>query len=283
MGRKMQPRLRKLACSTAVAVAFVCGAGVAQAQSTAPQTPPPPVEVRTGQDLDKIFKEAEEINLFAQASQERIDSTASETQRLLRDFQAVLREIESLKAYNAQQRRVVRDQESQISELQQSIDEVVSIRREITPLMLRMIDRLGEFVSLDVPFLKEQRAMRIENLREFMDMSNISPSEKFRLVLEAYQIENEFGRTIESYRGSLEIDGQERQVDFLRIGRVVLAYQTIDGQFQGRWNQDSKSWEALGADYSGSIDAAMRFAKKQAAPQMYLLPVSGPEQSKEAK
>jgi hypothetical protein len=83
MGRKMQPRLRKLACSTAVAVAFVCGAGVAQAQSTAPQTPPPPVEVRTGQDLDKIFKEAEEINLFAQASQERIDSTASETQRLL--------------------------------------------------------------------------------------------------------------------------------------------------------------------------------------------------------
>lgn len=276
----MQPRLRKLACSTAVAVAFACGASVVQAQTAAPAQSSPP-QIQSGQDLEQIFQEANELNKLAQASQERIEDTASETQRLLRDFQAVLRQIESLKAYNAQQRRVVADQEEQLAELQQSINDVVSIRREITPLMLRMIDRLEEFVALDVPFLHDKRTQRVANLRDFMDQSNISPSEKFRLVLEAYQIENEFGRTIESYRGALEIDGQERQVDFLRIGRVVLAYQTLDGQLQGRWNQETKAWEALGAEYSGSIDAAMRFAKKQAAPQMYLLPVSGPKQSKE--
>lgn len=271
----MQPRLRKLACSTAVAVILACGTTAVQAQSSAPQ-------IQSGSDLEQIFQEATELNKLAQASQERVDSTANETQRLLREYQTVLRQIESLKAYNAQQRRVVADQEQQIGELQQSINDVVSIRREITPLMLRMIDRLEQFVSLDVPFKRDMRTERVENLREFMDRSDISPSEKFRLVLEAYQIENEFGRTIESYRGSLEIDGQERQVDFLRIGRVILAYQTIDGQLQGHWNKTTGGWEALGPEYSGPIDSAMRFAKKQAAPQMYLLPVSGPQQSKEA-
>lgn len=271
----MQPRLRKLACSTAVAVTLALGTTTVQAQSSAPQT-------QSGSDLEQIFQEATELNKLAQASQERVDTIANDTQRLLREFQTTLRQIESLKAYNAQQRRVVSDQEQQIGELQQSIDDVVSIRREITPLMLRMIERLDQFVDLDVPFLKEERAERVANLREFMDRSDISPPEKFRLVLEAYQIENEFGRTIESYRGSLAIDGQERQVDFLRIGRVILAYQTIDGQMQGHWNKATGSWEALGPEYSGPIDSAMRFAKKQAAPQMYLLPVSGPQQSKEA-
>ncbi len=271
----MQPRLRKLASSTAVAVILACGATSVQAQSSSTQT-------QAGSELEQVFQEATELNKLAQASQERVDKIANDTQRLLREFQTTLRQIESLKAYNAQQQSVIDDQNRQINELQQSINDVVSIRREITPLMLRMIDRLEQFVSLDVPFLLEKRTDRVENLREFMGRSDVSPSEKFRLVLEAYQIENEFGRTIESYRGTLAIDGQDRQVDFLRIGRVILAYQTIDGQMQGHWNKNTGSWEALGPEYSGPIDSAMRFAKKQAAPQMYLLPVTGPQQSKEA-
>lgn len=278
----MQPRMRKLACSTALSVALACGASTAFAQATTP--PPAPLPpVRTGESLEQVFKEASDLNKLAQASQEKVDATANETQKLLRDYQAVLKQIESLKAYNAQQRRVIRDQETQMAELQTSIDGVVAIRREISPLMTRMIERLDEFVSLDVPFLIEARQQRVENLRNFMDSSNISPSEKFRLVLEAYQIENEFGRTIESYSGALDIEGKEMQVDFLRIGRVVLAYQTQDGQHQGYWDKDGKSWKPLGSEFNASIDAAMRFAKKQAAPQLYLLPVPGPQQSEERK
>lgn len=271
----MQLRLRTLACSTAVAAALACGSALAQAQS--PQAAP----LQSPEGLDGIFEEATELNQFAQASQERIDEVASETSRLLRDYNAVLREIESLKAYNAQQQRVVDDQEAQISELQESIDRVVSIRREITPLMLNMIDSLDDFVELDVPFLLEERRERVDNLRSFMDASDISPSEKFRLVLEAYQIENEYGRTIESYRGSLEIDGAERQVDFLRIGRVVLAYQTTDGESQGFWNKSAGSWQALGASYEGPIEEALRIAKKQISPNIVRLPVTGPQSVQE--
>jgi len=234
------------------------------------------VDLRSGDRLEPVFEEAARINQVAQASQEEVDELSSEAQRLLRSYQAVLREIESLKAYNAQQRSVIRDQEAQLAEIQESIDNVVSIRREITPLMLRMIDALEQFVDLDVPFRLEDRRERIENLRDFMSASDISPAEKFRLVLEAYQLEAEYGRTINTYRSSVEVDGQDRQVNMLRIGRVVLAYQTIDGERQGFWNKRTKAWEPLGPEFGGEIERAMRFANDQAAPNMYILPVLGP-------
>lgn len=279
----MQSRLRMLACSTALVAGVFGASSVVQAQDAdANAAPPPPaVQLQSPAGLKPIFDEALRIVEVAQASQERIDKTANETSRLLREYQRVLREIESLKAYNAQQRRVIADQNRQIAELQQSIDDVVKIRREITPLMLRMIDALADFVELDIPFLLDERRKRVQDLRDFMDASDISPSEKFRLVLEAYQIETEYGRTIQSYRGVATVDGNEREVDFLRIGRVLLAYQTLDGEKQGFWNPRTKQWEALDSRYSGAIQSAMRFAKKQAAPNMYILPVHGPTQSGE--
>jgi len=285
----MHSRLMTIARATIMLVAVAFAGNLANAQNSDAQQPsddpqagesdadPRAIDkLRRGEDLAPILEEASEINQFAQASQERIDDMASETQRLLREYQAVLREIESLKAYNAQQRAVVRDQEQQISELQQSIDEVVAVRREITPLMMRMIDALEQFIDLDMPFLLEDRRERVENLRDFMDASDISPSEKFRLVLEAYQRESEFGRTIETYRSTVEIDGQDRQVNILRVGRAVLAYRTLDGEQQGFWNKRTEQWEPLGDEFGGEISRAMSFANDQAAPNMYLLPVPGP-------
>lgn len=279
----MESGLRKLACRAAMIVAVAGSAAVAQAQSEGSegQQPPEPTPPLTAEGLDALFEEAERINEFAQASQERVDDASAETSRLLRVYKGVLREIESLKAYNAQQRRVVANQEQEISELQQSIDGVVAIRREITPLMMRMIDALDQFVELDMPFQLESRRERIANLHDFLDASNIAPSEKFRLVLEAYQFEMEFGRTIETYKDNVVIDGAERQANILRIGRAVLAYATLDGETVGFWNKATEQWEQLPDSYARNIDSAIAFANDQAAPDMYVLPVPGPTAAQE--
>ncbi len=269
----MQPRLKKLACSSVLVLALIGLAPLAHAQSQTPAAPAKPAP-----RLDQVFEEATRINKFAQASQQRIDKVAAEADKLLREYNGVLKEIESLKAYNAQQERVIRDQKAKMAEIQKSIDGVVRVRRGITPLMLEMIQGLEKFVSLDIPFKLEMRKARLERLKDYMDDSDISPPEKFRLVLEAYQTEVEYGRTIEAYEGSVKIDGKDREVAFLRIGRVVLAYQTLDGEYQGFWNRRTKQWEVLPASYSTAIRDALRFAQKQAAPQLYLLPVPGPEQ-----
>ena len=98
---------------------------------------------------------------------------------MLSDYKIVLKEIEGLRVYNRQLEKQISNQEKEMAQLSSSIDEVTVIERQITPLMLRMIDGLEQFVELDVPFLLEERRDRIERLREIMDRADVAVSEKF--------------------------------------------------------------------------------------------------------
>ena len=139
--------------------------------------------------------------------------------------------------------------------------------------MSRMLDSLDQFVQLDVPFLPEERAERVANMREMMGRADVTISEKYRRILEGYQVENEYGRTIEAYRGPVNVDGEELSVDFLRIGRLSLLYQTLDGQQSGMWDTESKTWVPLDDEYRNAIKAGLRMARKQSAPDLIKVPV----------
>lgn len=231
----------------------------------------------SSQTLEEIFAEVAERNQIAQASQTQIDQLSQETSRLLQEYKTVMKEVEGLRVYNAQIQRQIDSQEQEMAELRDSIERVTLIERQITPLMIRMVDALDQFIGMDVPFLMDERQERVETLRAMMDRADVSPSEKFRRVFEAYQIEMDYGRTIEAYESTLPIDGGERRVNMLRVGRVVLAYQTVDGQRQGVWNHQTEEWAELGDEFASSIDDGIRIATQQTAPDLVRLPVHGPE------
>src|SRR4030095_2107472 len=105
-----------------------------------------------------------------------------------------------------------------------------------------MLDTLKQLVELDVPFLLEERRARVAKLEKEIDRADVSLSEKYRRVVEAYQIEMEYGRTIDSYDGRLGDGADARTVQFLRIGRTALLYQTLDGNETGYWDANGKSW-----------------------------------------
>ena len=224
--------------------------------------------------LKPAVKVATQINESATNSQVKINNITDQIDSKLQQFKTVNKEIDGLEIYNGQLRKQIDNQLKEMAALNASIDDVSVIERQITPLMMRMIDGLEQFVALDVPFLAEERSKRINSLKDMMDRADIAPSEKFRRVMEAYQVEMDYGRTLEAYAGLHIIDGQERNVDFLRVGRTALIYQTRDAALQGSWNKQSGQWEALPSSYRTQITKGLRMAKKQLAPDLLMLPVA---------
>lgn len=226
------------------------------------------------QGLESAIDAAKEINESAANSQQNIDGITDQIGSKLQEFKTLSKEIEGLDIYNDQLSKQIANQEQEMADLNAAIDEVSVMERQITPLMIRMIDGLEQFVELDMPFLPQERTNRVAELKALMDRADVSPSEKFRRVMEAFSVEMDYGRTIEAYEGLVNVDGQEREVNFLRIGRTVLAYQTKDGAQQGTWNKQTRQWETLDSGYRSQITNGLRMAKKQAAPNLITLPVA---------
>lgn len=224
--------------------------------------------------LEPVVNVASQINESAADSQQKINSITNKIDSKIQQFKTINKETDGLRIYNTQLDKQIKSQMDEMVALNQSIDEVSVIERQITPLMMRMIDGLAQFVALDVPFLPDERRKRIVGLREMMDRADVSVSEKFRRVMEAYQVEMDYGRTMEAYSGLLTLDNQERDVDFLRVGRSILVYQTRDASLQGVWNKETKQWESLSSSYRTQVTKGLRMAKKQMAPDLLMLPVA---------
>jgi len=227
--------------------------------------------------LDQTLELIMQRNRKAAKSQKKIDKLSDNTADLLTQYRTVLQQIESVKAYNAQVKTLLEAQGGEVAELERQIEDATSVSREIKPLMARMLEALGEFIKLDVPFLMEEREKRLADLNEMMGKANVTDSEKFRRILEAYEIENDFARNIDAYKGTLVIGNTERVVDFLRVGRVCLVYLTQDGKEAGVWDQKKRQWEQLPDEYRSSIKEGLRIAQKQAAPDLMRLPIFAPE------
>ena len=201
--------------------------------------------------------------------QKRINSLDDQTRELFADYQLTLKEVESLRLYNDQLEKII---SSQLKEIQSIINQLVELdytTQRVGPLMLKMINGLEDFLKLDLPFLPKERSARVKELKEIMDRGDVATSEKFRRVMEAYQIENEYGRTIETYRGDLN----GLNVDFLRIGRVALMYQTSDGNNAGYYDPVSKSWEEASGSMSRSIASGIKIAQKISPPELIKIPL----------
>ena len=215
----------------------------------------------------------------AQAAQIKVDRVADQTDGLLQEFKQVNKQIESLRVYNSQLDRQISSQQQMMSELESSIANATVIERGITPLMVSMLKSLEEFISLDIPFKKEQREQAVSDLAVNLDSARYSAAEKFRQLLEVYDIESEYSQSLETYRDMIDINanGSDVEVDVLRIGRVALAYQTKDKAQTGAWNKETGAWQTLGSEYRRPIDQGIRIAKKLSPQDVLEMPITAPE------
>jgi hypothetical protein len=232
------------------------------------------------QESDALRDAMEQQSRSIEASarvQDRIDALDDETREMLNEYRQTLSQLTDLNAYNTQLERLVATQQVELADYERRFQDIEVTKRRILPLIVRMIEVLEEFVTIDVPFLKEERELRIAELNKLMARPDVPTSEKYRRVTEAYQIELEYGHTIEAYEAEIEVDGETRTVAFLRYGRLGLYYMTLDGLEIGYWDNNQDRWIQLGDEYRQSLDRAIRIARKQLPPDLTRLLVPAPE------
>ena len=228
------------------------------------------------ESVESVTKAQVQNNQLAKQSQETLSQMADETDELNKQYRDTLKVLEATKIYNEQLRKTIEHQESEKLSIREQIREVKYTDKQIIPLMVEMLNSLEQFIRLDIPFLKKERTNRVEELKSIMARSDVTTSEKYRRITEAYQIENEYGRTIGVYRDLQNVKEKPVTVNFLRIGRLSLIYQTLDKKQGAYWSQKEKKWIPIKNRYRKAVSLGIQIAQKQIAPNFVLAWIPNP-------
>ncbi|MDC3313631.1 DUF3450 domain-containing protein [Gammaproteobacteria bacterium] len=218
------------------------------------------------------------INLEASSSsaaanrQDTINNLDSQIIFLTGEIQYLSQQLDLTNIYNRQLQELIDSQNSEIKSINEQMEALDETNRGILPKLEEMVNILAEVIEKDTPFLIEERSQRVNEIKDLLTQSNISTSEKFRRVFEAYQIENEYGRTVEAYRDEIIVDGQNYNVEIFRLGRVGLYGRTADGDYTAMYSRSENKWiKVKGID--DDLVIALKIARKEIPPSLIKLPL----------
>jgi hypothetical protein len=227
------------------------------------------------QSVEAVMSEQADADEAAAASQQRVANIHHDTQEMAAKYRQALTDVDSINRYNEHLAGQVKSQNDEIASIQRQLGEIETTGRDVIPLMEKMVTTLEQFVALDVPFLLEERTKRVQTLKELLPRADVTISEKYRRILEAYQIEMEYGRTLDAYETTLGEGDAAKLVEVVRLGRISLMYRTPDGKETGYWDAEKKRW-VQDDDYAHDVREALRVARKQGASDLLMVPVPAP-------
>lgn len=216
----------------------------------------------------------------AAASQKRIDQLDDQTASLLNEYRANLKQLEAARRYNASLSRNIEAQERQKTRLAEDIENVEGLQRAMQPLMEDMVETFSQLVSADIPFKPQERNERAARLSTVLDNPEMSAAQRYRLIVEAYQIEGEYGRTI-GVEDCTVGEGEAALVgECLQVGRIALIFKTPNDATLRIWDTAQNDWVNLDrGKYLQDVKFAIRMAKEQTAPDIFFAPVKPPVQA----
>ncbi len=234
-----------------------------------------PLSVHFAVGADELVAPALKNSIAAgKASQQRVEKAADAAVAARLELQNAQLQLRDLEAYNRYMQSLVADQQNELGKLSQQLEAVQETRQGLIPLMLQMQADLEQLVQNDMPLRKEDRLARVEQLKATLTRADVSEAEKFRQLLQAYQIEAEYGSRLDSYSAELALDGAPRRVDVLAVGRVSLLAMTADRSQAWRWSAQSKQWQALDSQWLSPIAEALEMAADKKVPQLLNVPLS---------
>ena len=226
--------------------------------------------------LTDALRSSKSATQKATQTQERINQLDDDRSDMVREFRTLLQQQDAAALYARQQERVVTSQGAELASLEEQLGRIEIIKGQMIPMMEDMIDALNKFYAWDLPFKDvtdtgiNVRAGRYEILngnaekgvQPVLNRADVSPAEQYRLIIDAYQAEMEYGNTIDTYVDDITVGDQVKTVDVFRFGRVSLVYQTQDRSEVGRFNRETRAWERLDDKYKDDINRGIRIASK---------------------
>ena len=227
--------------------------------------------------IQPLLDVAEERAKSEQVSQIKIDSMDDDTSLIVNEYKTVSKQIEGLKVYNAQMRKQIERQEERLKEIDKTMKEAQVMQRQIPPFTRRMLAGIEKSIELDMPFHLAERKERIAFAKAAIDNPTVSSAEGLRQVLETFNVEMEYGRKLDNYKDTINIEGQPREVNVLRVGRLSLVYQSSDESLTGAWDNKKQEWVELDNSYRNPTKKGLRIANRLATVSMLELPIPNPE------
>lgn len=229
------------------------------------------------QSLDDSLEVAREINEQAARSQQKVNQAADASRKMLDEYRQLMLDTDYFQAQQKHLTQSLQQQQDRKALLLRQLDQIKTTEKRLTPLLGSMVHALERFVVLDLPFHHQQRIDSVLLLRERVQDVSLPLADRFQLVLEAFQIELEYGNTLEAYREQIQWQGELLSVECLRVGRTALYFLTPNAEITGYWHRASRQWRPLPQDYTRALRDGIRVARGQLAPKLLPLPVASAE------
>ncbi len=217
----------------------------------------------------------------AERTQTRINQLDDERSEMVREFRTILQKTDAAKLFAAQQAKVVESQRTELASLNDQLGRVDEITAQMIPMMLDMITDLEMFVAADLPFKEAERSDRLANLNTVMERADVPPAEQYRLIIEAYQAEMEYGRTVDTWDVDTTIDPNDpnsgaTKATMFQYGRVALVMLSGDERTAYRFNRgpEGRGWEKVPGSYIADIKQSIKVAKGLTGQEVLYAPVS---------
>lgn len=225
--------------------------------------------------LDQALQVARQSTQEGAQAQQEINDVADRAGDLEREYLALTQQIEDQRVFVEQQEVFLRSQANELEALQFQLERVSTIERDLTPMLLEMYVALEEFISNDLPFQADVRQARLANIEQLLGDAAVPPAEKYRVILNAYEIEAAYGRSLRTYGEEVSVDGVPNEVTVLQFGRIALVRIFQDGSME-MMSQNNPEWRELSGSHANNIQRALRIAQEVTTPDVFVVPLPGP-------
>jgi hypothetical protein len=215
--------------------------------------------------------------------QEDVDRWSQEKQNLVNELLDLQTRLEWTSYQNQKYLSYIQQEKETIDDLRRKKRELKSLRMKLEPFLSQVVHHLGQMIKADLPFLPEERQNRLSFLENTLTEKDIDLHERLRRIFEALQVEAGYGNTIEVNEQRLELQGDLRQAQVLRLGRLALYYRTLDGQEVGHWDINKGQWEPLPTKFNQSIKQTIEIAQQKRAAELVDLPIGQVKERKKGE